>query len=129
MARQPLNGDLNRFLERQYAGIRHVKEFCVVGQPTRDGLGEEPVAVIVADRDAADAPKDPRALERAIRKEFSSRTAQVSRNSCAEIGLLTFAAFPADWSRYRTNRGPARHQSGHRFAGIPADPHRGCGSC
>jgi long-chain acyl-CoA synthetase len=64
-------------LERQYAGMRHVKEFTIVGQPTRDGKGEEPVAVVVADRDAPDAPRDPRALERAIRGEFSSRTQKV----------------------------------------------------
>ena len=81
-------------LERQYAGVKHVKELCVVGQPTRDGIGEEPVAVVVADRDAADAPKDPRALERAIRKEFASRTAQVSSGHAVKNLVFFEGALP-----------------------------------
>lgn len=81
-------------LERQYAGIRHVKEFCVVGQPTRDGRSEEPVAVIVADRDGADAPKDPRALERAIRKEFATRTAQLPAYQAVKNLVFLEGALP-----------------------------------
>jgi long-chain acyl-CoA synthetase len=81
-------------LERQYAGIPHVKEFCVVGQATRDGQGEEPVAVIVADRDAKDAPKDPKALEKGIRKAFADRTKTVPAYQAVKNLVFMEAALP-----------------------------------
>jgi len=81
-------------LERHYAGIKHVKEFCVVGQPTHDGKGEEPVAVIVADREAADGPKDPRALEKAIRKEFQSRTGKIPAYQAVKNLVFMEAGLP-----------------------------------
>jgi N-acetylglutamate synthase-like GNAT family acetyltransferase len=60
-------------LERPYAGIAGVKEMCVVGQVRPDGKGEEPVAVLVCDPQAASGG-DTEALRQSIRQAFRDRS-------------------------------------------------------
>jgi long-chain acyl-CoA synthetase len=77
-------------LERGYAGVRFVKELCVVGRTARAGRGQEPVAVVVADREDEEAPRTPRALEKAVREVFDARTKELPAHEQVK-GLVLFS--------------------------------------
>ncbi len=54
-------------VEMRYADLPQVKEFCVFGVPSSDGLGDDVHAVVVADLDSAPG-LDPSSVEREIRQ-------------------------------------------------------------
>lgn len=81
-------------IERAYGNVKLVKEMAVVGRTTRSGRGSEPVAVLVADRDDEDAPKSPRALEKAVREQFDLRTKELPAHERAADAVLFADALP-----------------------------------
>ena len=77
-------------LERSYAGVQFVKELTVVGRSTLRGRAAEPVAVAVPDREDPDAPRTPRAMEKAVREAFDARTKELPPHEQVK-GLVLFA--------------------------------------
>ena len=81
-------------LERAYTGVRLIKELCVVGRTAARGRASEPVAVAVPDREDPDAPRTPRALERAVREAFEERTRELPVHERVKPLVLFADALP-----------------------------------
>lgn len=64
-------------LERAYAGLPLVRELAVVAKTAPSGRGQVPALVVVPDRNAADAPRSARALEKQIRESVAERSRSV----------------------------------------------------
>lgn len=81
-------------LERAYGNVKLVKELAIVARATRTGNAYEPVAVLVPDRDDEDAPKSPRALEKAVRAAFEGRSNHVPEHDRVASAVLFADALP-----------------------------------
>ena len=81
-------------IERAYGHVKLVRELAVVGRTVRTGRGAEPVAVLVPDRDDEDAPKSPRALEKAVREAFHARSRELPEHERVKDAVLFAEGLP-----------------------------------
>jgi long-chain acyl-CoA synthetase len=81
-------------LEVSYAGLPLVREHAVVAKNAASGRGQVPALVVVPDRNAPDAPRSARALEKQIREAAVERAKTLPAAEAAQDVVFVEGALP-----------------------------------